>query len=245
MPVHNHAPVPNPGNARWCEDHGRLECSKNKHGRTPCHALAIKGTDSCKIHGGIKKELAIELGQAAITAWTATGEPTIDYRITVLRVLEMSWLRLQAYGRLLQSQVVKEGPLPEGDPAHATEEVESGGLIGWRYGMGGKEGIVYRQSEEVRALVALEASERDRVVKYAKVAHDMGISDRLLNLAEQWTDLAASRVLALLDALELTPAQAVKVPALIETHFSSMELDPMNPVKAIAAQAAGGADDDH
>jgi hypothetical protein len=240
----NDAPVPNPGNARWCETHTRLECAKNKHGRVPCHAIAIKGTNACTTHSGKLKELAIELGQATITAWTATGTPTIDHRLTVLRVLEMSWLRLQAYARILESQVVKDGESTEGDDeTHATEEVQGSGLIGYRYGMGGKDGIVYRQTEEVRALVILEAAERDRVVRYAKTAHDMGISDRMLDIAATWTQTTTGKVMSLLDALQLTPEQWDRVPALIDIHFTSIENDPGNPIKAIAAvgAAVGGA----
>ncbi len=237
--------MPNPGNARWCETHSRLECSKNKHGMVPCHQIAIRGTDACRLHAGMSRAAAIEVGQASITAWTATGTPTVDYRLTVLRVLEMSWLRLQAYAKLLESQVVKEGTeLDEADGTHATEEVAVNGLIGWRYGMGGKEGIVYRQTEEVRALVALESAERDRVVRYAKTAHDIGISDRMLDVMTTWTQTHVGRVMALLDALQLTPEQWDRVPRLIEIHFESVVGDPMNPIKAIASVGAGSNDDD-
>jgi hypothetical protein len=53
-------------------------------------------------------------------------------------------------------------------------------MIGHRYSYsGGEHGTgLYATSEEVRALVRLEAEERDRVVRYAKTAHDMGIAER-------------------------------------------------------------------
>jgi hypothetical protein len=38
--------------ARWCEDHNRWECTKNKHGGTHCHARAVKGAATCYIHAG-------------------------------------------------------------------------------------------------------------------------------------------------------------------------------------------------
>lgn len=231
--------MPNPGNARWCEHHNRLECVKNKHGHVQCHGIAIKGTNACKMHSGVKTEVAVQIGQAVITAWSATGTPTIDHKLTVLRVLEMSWLRLQAYARLLESQVAEQGDTPEdAEGTHATEEIKAGGLIGFRYGMGGKDGIVYRQTEEARALVALEAQERDRVVRYAKVAHDMGISDRLLEIAANWTQTTIGNLMALLEALDLTPEQADRVPRLVEIHFQSVLADPMNPIKTIAAIGA-------
>jgi hypothetical protein len=140
----------------------------------------------------------------------------------VLSVLQMSYLRLGVYADLLRRQVATEGEL-----AGSTDEdrPDTSGLIGFRYGMGGKDGISYVQSEEVRALVVLEAAERDRVVKYAKVAHDMGISDRLTSMAEQWGDIVAGRVSLMLSALNLTPAQEAMVPELLTLHLGSIDLN--------------------
>lgn len=168
-------------------------------------------------------------GEARITAWSALGgSPDIDYRMAVLGVLHMTWLRLGAYGELLRRQVATEGDIPEGsEDFDPTEEPKSSGLIGHRYGAGGKDGVIYVQSEEVRALVMLEAAERDRVVKYAKTAHDMGISDRLTSLAERWGDVVASRITLMLDALDLTPEQQAKMPALITTHLANIDVGTM------------------
>jgi len=166
-------------------------------------------------------------GEAQITAWRALGNgATIDYRMAVLGVLQMTWLRLAAYSELLRRQVVAEGELAD-DPAES-DEPQSSGLIGYRYGAAGKDGIVYVQSEEVRALVALEAQERDRVVKYAKTAHDMGISDRLTSLAERWGDMVAGRMTAILRELDLTPEQSAKVPALLQRHLGSIDVDAIS-----------------
>lgn len=86
------------------------------------------------------------------------------------------------------------------------ENPTTSGLIGYRYGAAGKDGRIYAQSEEVRALVALESAERDRVVKFAKTAHDMGISERLTSLAERWGDLVAGRISAILGELTSRPS---------------------------------------
>jgi hypothetical protein len=222
MPAHVKplGPENNPGQARWCEEHATLECTKNRtKGRGPCHKRAIRGTDACDMHGGYKRSVLRAQGEARITAFNPMAEPTkLDAGMTVLAMLQMTYLRAGMYAELLRQQVATEGDRP-GD------EADTSGLIGHRYGMGGKEGILYRQSEEVRALVRLEAEERDRVVRYAKVAHDMGISERITSLAERWGDVVAGRVVLLLDALELTPEQAVKVPALLTQHLGSIDLD--------------------
>ena len=220
---------PNPGGARWCEEHQRWECTKQRRkGRGPCHNVAIRGTNACRMHIGVKSEIAKAQGQARITAWNATqGDASIDYRMAVLGVLQMTWLRLASYSELLRRQV--------GDAEDQVDEDEGSdgsgvsGLIGYRYGAGGRDGRVYVQSEEVRALVALEAAERDRVVKYAKTAHDMGISDRLTSLAERWGDVVAGRITLILDSLDLTPEQYARVPDLLTTHLGSIDVGAFDP----------------
>jgi hypothetical protein len=223
-------PQNNPGQARWCEEHATLECTKNRtKGRGPCHKRAIRGTDACDMHGGYKRSVLKAQGEARITAFNPMAEPTkLDAGMTVLAMLQMTYLRVGMYAELLRQQVATDG-----DPG---DGVIGGtdGLIGHRYGMGGKEGILYKQSEEVRALVRLEAEERDRVVKYAKVAHDMGISERITALAERWGDVVAGRVVNLLDALELTPAQLALVPDLLALHLGSIDLDQIE-APALAA----------
>ena len=148
--------------------------------------------------------------------------------MAVLGMLQMTWLRAAAYGELLRQQVVnEEAPEPDRDGFDPTGEVSSNGLIGYRYGAAGKDGNVYAQNEEIRALVALEAQERDRVVRFAKVAHDMGISERLTNLAERWGDVVAGRISLILAGLNLTPEQQALVPDLIRTHLAQIEIDPL------------------
>lgn len=218
------------GGARFCADHNAWECVCMKsRNRGLCHGAAIKGTDRCKIHSGVSIAVARAQGEARITAWSALGTPKIDYRMAVLGVLQMTWLRLHRYGELLRQQVESEGAVPiepgDGEGFDPEAEVKAGGLIGYRYGAGGKDGIVYAQSEEVRALVQLEAAERDKVVKYAKTAHDMGISDRLTSLAERWGDIVASKVTLVLGDLELTPEQMARVPGLLNRHLGSVDLE--------------------
>jgi hypothetical protein len=224
----------NPGKARWCTEHtgnaagsGRLECTKTRSkGRGLCHGIAIRGTNACRIHGGVSKAVAKSQGEARISAWSAIGTAAneVSAPMAVLGVLQMSWLRLAAYGALLQRQVVTQG-----DEAGALEEdaPDASGLIGHRYGAAGKDGRIFAQSEDVRALVILEAAERDRVVKYAKTAHDMGISDKLIGLAEKWGDVVAGRIALMLDALNLSPEQAEQVPVLIQAHLGSIDITTM------------------
>lgn len=218
-------PDNNPGGARFCPEHERMECTKNRRSnRGTCHGPAVRGTDACKMHSGFKLEVARAQGRARITAWSPFGDTdeAVSSPVAVLSVLQMSWLRLAAYSELLRRQAVVEGEATVSEG----ETVVSGasGLIGFRYGAAGKDGTIYAVTEEARALVMLEAAERDRVVKYAKTAHDMGISDRLTALAENWADVVATKISLMLDALELTPAQKAMVPHLIQSHLAQIEI---------------------
>lgn len=217
----------NPGGARWCDPHNRLECAKNrKAARGPCHAPAVRGTDACKLHGGHKAEVLKAKGQARISAWSAIGSApdagAIDSSAAVLGMLQQSWMRAHLYGALLQAQVERDGT--DEAALEGGEAEKANGLIGYRFGAAGKDGNIYAVSEEARALVGLEAQERDRVVKYAKVAHDMGISERMTSMAERWGEQVVNRLVIILAGLNLTPEQEALVPALIQAHLGSIEL---------------------
>jgi hypothetical protein len=220
-------PDNNPGGARWCEDHGRMECTKNRKAqRGPCHAPAVRGTDACKLHGGHTVAVLKAKGEARISAWSAIGKApdagAIDSSAAVLGMLQQSWMRAHLYGALLQAQVERDGT--DEAALEGGEAEKANGLIGYRFGAAGKDGNIYAVSEEARALVGLEAQERDRVVKYAKVAHDMGISERMTNLAERWGDVVVSRIMLIIAGLNLSPDQEAMVPALIQAHLASIEL---------------------
>lgn len=229
----------NPGDARWCHYHHRLECThlrrrpaEGETERQVCHAPAIRGLDSCRKHAGMKKVVAVAKGEAMVTAWSAIGDVSqVDHKIAVLGVLQMTWFRLGIYAELLRQQVAAEG-----DTAGSvdSDQPKASGLIGYKYGAAGKDGVIYAQSEEVRALVVLEAQERERVVRFAEVAHKMGISDRLTSIAEKWSDVVIARIMSMLSELDLSPEQEREVPRLIQAHLGSIELGMGEPDKKAA-----------
>ncbi|MQA82925.1 MAG: hypothetical protein GEV10_31475 [Streptosporangiales bacterium] len=161
------------------------------------------------MHSGTASAVAKAKGEA-VTAWaalTATGdEParTVDPAQAVMGMLHMSWLRAHHYASLLKEQVDREGGI-------ITPETGAKGLIGWRLGSAGTAGELYEQSEEIRAIVQLEASERDRCVRYAKTAHDMGIADREIELAERQARAVAVALGTVLDMLSLDAARRDEV----------------------------------
>jgi hypothetical protein len=216
-----------PGGARWCEEHGRFECTKQRtKGRGDCHQPAVRGTASCRNHAGTTLAVARAKGEA-VTAWSAlAGEPTVDPAAAVLGMLQVAWLRAHLYAELLQAQVAAQGgtatdvpdDLDDVEPGEGGGDGPStGGLIGHTYApaRGGDGRVV--TGEGPRGLVTLEAAERDRVVRFAKTAHDMGIAERQTELAKAQAEMLAVVLRGALGRLDLSPQQlAVAHQALIE-----------------------------
>jgi hypothetical protein len=233
------------GGSRWCAEHGRFECkAQRKHGAGDCHAIAIDGTPYCRMHAGVSLEVARAQGQARITAFSALGAtPGIEPGYAVLASLHMSWLRVHMYARLLEEQVRNEADEPVGgwgesqrtDGGHTvgagSQPSADGvaGLIGHTYAADKQAGI-FAASESQRALVQLESQERDRAVRYAKVAHDMGIAEREVRLAEKQGELLASVIRGVLDDLDLSEEQQAQAPAAIQARL-----------RAVAELETGGA----
>lgn len=195
--------------AFWCETHGRWECTK-KSGRSKsrCHASALKGLDRCRHHAGEKTKVAKAKGEA-ISAWSAlSGKAVVQPAEAVLGMLQMSWLRVHLYAGLLQEQVARAqadrvaneslGGFVGSDGAPPVGEGE--GLVGHTFGAVKDIGI-YASGEALRGLTQLEAAERDRCVRFAKVAHDMGIAEQQVRLAEQQGQMLALVVRRVADGL--------------------------------------------
>ncbi|WP_436759372.1 hypothetical protein [Streptosporangium sp. V21-05] len=198
------------GGARWCEQHERWECAKRGKTVPVCHGIAIAGIDACRMHAGQRAEVAKAKGEA-VSAWSALhGESTVSATEAVLGMLQMSWARVHLYAGLLRRQVeeaqgARSDPDggPDGDAEFAApgEDVGHGaGLVGVTRGAVKDIGI-YATGEAVRGLAALEAQERDRCVRFAKVCHDMGIAEQQVRLAEQQGVMLADVIRGTADGL--------------------------------------------
>lgn len=199
--------------AVWCDEHRRWECSKTsqRHGGR-CHALAIRGTSACRNHAGKPVSVAKAQGEAQISAWSALGTASVSATEAVLGMLHMSWLRVHLYASLLEQQV--DDAQGDGDGTGRTGVGRGAGLVGHTYS-GVKDIGIFATGEAIRGLAQLEAAERDRCVRFAKVAHDMGIAEQQIRLAEQQGQLLAGAVHRILDALELSVEQRARVPEVV------------------------------
>jgi hypothetical protein len=56
------------GGARWCEQHQRHECTRQRHhGRGDCHGSAVRGLDACRLHSGLTGVQARARGDVNLT----------------------------------------------------------------------------------------------------------------------------------------------------------------------------------
>ncbi|MDN4173942.1 hypothetical protein QWY28_13355 [Nocardioides sp. SOB77] len=168
------------------------------------------------MHLGQSRDLARTQGEANLAAWSAeaagTGAAALDPGQVVMDQLRVAALRADIYGELLRIQV-------------AGEDVD--GLVGPTYAVG-REGTKVETGERVRGLAGLEAEWRDRVVRFAKAAHDMGIAERVVELEQQRAELVTGAFLAAIDALGLVPGDRSRA---IEVF-----LDRLEPGRSVAGE---------
>jgi hypothetical protein len=93
---------------RWCPDHGRLECTRERsRGRGQCHGPAVKSADACRFHIG---KTVAQARAAALSAWAAIPD---DDGVTPLAAvagqLNLSWRRAQLLSDELRKQVEATG----------------------------------------------------------------------------------------------------------------------------------------
>lgn len=197
---------------RWCEQHQRWECTKRgKRGGT-CHGSRIAGTDACRMHAGVRRDVAKAKGEA-VTAWSAlAGQAAVSATDAVLGMLHMSWLRVHLYAGLLRRQV---DDAQADQPFSQIREKGTGGPSGVGVGAGlvgqtlsGVKDIgIFATGEAIRGLAQLEAAERDRCVRFAKAAHDMGIAEQQIRLAEEQGALIVTAFTRVLEAMAVSPEQ--------------------------------------
>lgn len=181
--------------AVWCDDHGRWECSRtSKRSQLRCHSPAIRGTAACRLHSGRPAAVAKALGEAYLQAWSTEhgrgDEPPMDPGTVVLEQLRVAVMRADLYGELLRWQVEVE---------------DEGGLVGRTFAAG-RDGARVETGEQVRGLARLEAEWRDRAVRFAKTAHDMGIAERHVELEQERASMVTGAFRAALAVLDLLPA---------------------------------------
>lgn len=188
-------------------------CKARRTNGQRCCAYPLQGADVCRAHGGAAPQVraaaarrtAERKTQAALDRIMHVFGPNdsrVDPVHTLARLLAQSARRAEFYADLLEQQYQREA---EGE---ADADLPNGvrALIGHKYGLT-KDGDSLPIEEAVRSLVALEADERDRCAKYAKLALDVDLDERMVRASEQQVTLVADALAATLSDMGLSHGQ--------------------------------------
>lgn len=146
------------------------------------------------MHAGRSSAIERAIGEANLAAWTTPPAgadlPALDPGQVVLEQMRRAVMRADLYGEMLRWELEAEA---------------EAGLVGTTY-TAGRDGQRVETGERARGMAVLEAAERDRVVRFAKTAHDMGIAERHVELEQERASLVTAAFRAALGVLELLPA---------------------------------------
>jgi hypothetical protein len=182
----------------------------------------VKGTKRCYRHAGKKLQQAKAEGAIVteLERWGLDGHSTlVDPGELLLRLVTQSAWRVQKYSELLgrAHEAAESGESFDDDVRRA----KVGSLIGYRYGVD-RDGNTFPIEEAIRGLVLLEAQERDRAAVFAAKAIAAGLAERQVRLAETQGTLIVSAIRAMMDELELTPAQQARVGEIVARNLRAI-----------------------
>lgn len=183
-----------------------MKCAKDT-----CKNHAISGATVCRVHGGSAPQVRAHAAVRAEVAHWTLGDAKDDPGETLLRLITQSRRRADLYAGLLEKAYDAAERLQaaqdtgdmhlDADARRDLQEVLANGgvgvLVGKTWGAAGKDGDIYATGEAIRGLAQLEATERDRLARFCKLAIEAGIAERQVRLAER---LGGSLV-ALLDGV--------------------------------------------
>jgi hypothetical protein len=129
----------------------------------------------------------------------------VDPAETLLRLLSQSAARVARYGGLLAAAYAGDEDFPD---RFAGAGVAA--LIGHRYDLT-RDGDPVAVAEAIRGLVELEAQERDRCARFAKLALDAGIEERRVRVAERQAETLELVIRAALERAGLGVAERARV----------------------------------
>lgn len=132
--------------------------------------------------------------RAEVQSW-GLDAPGVDPGETLLRLLAQAAARAARYADLLQAAYDGADDFPERFRGSGIAA-----LIGHRYATT-EDGDRVEVAEVVRGLVDLEAQERDRCARFAKLALDAGLEERRVRLAEHQGAMVLGAMHLLIDGL--------------------------------------------
>lgn len=180
---------------------GTRRCIAKRSDGQPCRRWAIKGGATCTSHGGAAPQVRAKAAVRAEIDWWGLGDTTVDPGETLLRLLSQAVARAEKYAAQVAAQVEEHGLYDA--------------LVGDRLIQDPDSGRVTKIDEYVRAMALIEAQERDRAARFAKMAIEAGLAERQVRLAERQGALIEQVLVAAFEHLGLTVEQRRAAPAAI------------------------------
>lgn len=184
-------------------------CSAHRSDGAPCKKPPMRGQSVCYKHGGASPQARSAAGRRIAAAeWGKSfGAPAEsgDPAETVLD--EIRW----AAGHVAWLRARVQETNPEALVWGVESEVEKGS--------GEFPGVDITTSAKSNAWVRLYGEERDRLIRMCKIAHDMGIAERHVELAEQVGGLMADLLGGVLADLNLSEEQQELASAAVPRHL--------------------------
>lgn len=179
----------------------------------------MRGATVCGKHGGMAPNVRKRaIVRAELAEW-GLADTTEDPGELLLRLVAQSARRAAYYAELLRQQQERDAETTGVAQGLAELPRELRGLIGFKIAAAGKDGDLYAAEEAIRGLVVLEAQERDRCARFAKLALDAGIAERQVRLAEQQVDMVAAALSAAIAELGLSERQQREARAGVARHL--------------------------
>jgi P27 family predicted phage terminase small subunit len=220
-PLEATTPADRTGGARWCDEHGRLECVHHRNrracgcgpGAPPrpegcCHQAAVPGTPACRNHAGISLAAARERGQVAIARATYGTPIDIDPVEGLLTAVRWSWGHVCALRRLVEQIEAAAGP----DTAAG-----AGPLWAGTTRMVTRDGEVIEQVMTAGEHVILQAynAERDRFTRVCAAAIAQGVQQQAVDAAKAQAASMGRLLDAIFAALFALPAELAGQPGAV------------------------------
>lgn len=188
--------------------HQSRRCRATHANGTPCRAWAIKGGMVCKAHGGLAPQVRAKANiRVEVESW-GLGDTTVDPGETLLRLVSQSRWRAEDYARELAGIVAREGSI-------------EAAVTGTQKVLNPNTGNLVEVGEYVRAMAQLEAAERDRCARFAKMAIEAGLAERLVRLADRQGAIIEAVLATVFERLELTDEQRRAAPAALRAAIEA------------------------
>lgn len=186
-----------------CNGHKDHAQEAGEYDPRPCRRNPRKGADVCPSHGGnapaVRKNAIV---RSNLEAWGIEDAPARDPGALLLRMIAQSAYRAERYAEAIAAAV-------------AEAESLKAALVGDQLVMDPSTGKLHKTSDYIRGLTRLEAEERDRVVRYSKVAIDARLSERAVRVAEREGAMIAQVLDFVFDKIGITDDQRSMLPTVL------------------------------